>query len=104
MYFSADDGNGNPWENVQYGASDVITIEEVELSVNTEFLQSNINGGAPSRVRTTISNLEPNAVNLTQVELEDVFPTGVQLYSDVNPVFSDTSGGVTGNCSGASFV
>lgn len=44
VYFSADDGNGNPYENVQYNTSASLTIESIDLSVNTSFLQSNING------------------------------------------------------------
>lgn len=104
VYFSAQDIDGKPLEYQFYTTTAALTIEEVNLSINTEFLQSNINGGAPSRVRTTISNLSPAAVLLTGLSLTDVFPTGMQLYSDINPIFSDTSGSVTGNCNSASFI
>ncbi len=62
VYFSARDISGKPIENQVSPTSASLTIEEVNLSINTEFLQSNINGGASSRVRTTISNLSPTAL------------------------------------------
>lgn len=103
VYFSAVDDDGNRWENQYYAAQRDLVIENISLSTNTEFLTLSINGWSASRVRTTISNISANAIDLTNVSLTDVLPGTVELFSNINPAFTDTSGSNTGNCRGGVF-
>ncbi len=93
--FATDESQPAPWNQMQnvYTASDAITVRASSVTVNKEFLTPAINGGGVSRVRITLSNIEPTAVDLTGVSLTDEFSsTDLRLYTAVNPTFTDLSG------------
>lgn len=108
VYFSAkDDGQAAPYnqlENYSYNHT-ILTRKVSSVTVNKEFLPVSINGGGKSRMRLTLSNIEPTSMDLSQVTLTDVFTTGIMLHTDVNPTFTDTSGKAnTSGCMGASYT
>ncbi|WP_165784573.1 beta strand repeat-containing protein [Zhengella mangrovi] len=87
-------------------ANATLTRIQTQLTVNKQFTPTTVNGGGPSRVRITFSNLDATAINLTGVGLTDAFTgTDLRLYSNVNPTFTDTAGVPNSNgCRGGTFT
>jgi uncharacterized repeat protein (TIGR01451 family) len=83
-----------------------ITRRATTVTANKEFLTPTINGGGVSRVRITLSNLEPTSINLTGVSLTDWFgDTDMRLYSNVDATYTDLNGVPNANgCTGGTFV
>jgi uncharacterized repeat protein (TIGR01451 family) len=109
VYFIATDNRQSaPYNEVRnlYTSSAAITRRATSVTANKEFLTPTINGGGVSRVRITLSNLEPTSINLTGVSLTDWFgDTDMRLYSNVDPTYTDLAGNPNANgCTGGTFV
>ncbi|MEZ5856000.1 MAG: hypothetical protein R3D67_15110 [Hyphomicrobiaceae bacterium] len=103
-----DDGQAAPYNTLEnyYAASAAIQVRATSVSANKEFTPVAVNGGAPSRVTITLSNVEPTAINLTGVSLTDSFAgTDMRLYSNVDAKFTDVAGNPNANgCRGGVFT
>lgn len=107
--FSAlDTSQPSPYNQLENytAANATLTRIQTQLTVNKQFTPTTVNGGGPSRVRITFSNLDATAINLTGVGLTDAFTgTDLRLYSNVNPTFTDTGGAPNSNgCRGGTFT
>ncbi len=88
-----------------FSASAVLTRQASAVSMSKEFRPATINGGGVSRVRFIISNLQPTAINLTNLGMTDTFPANLFLHTNIDPKFTDTSGNPNANgCSGGTFT
>lgn len=109
IYFIGTDARQNTAYNEVRNissASAALTRRATSVTANKEFLTPTINGGGVSRVRITLSNLEPTSINLTGVSLTDWFgDTDMRLYSNVDPTYTDLNGIPNSNgCTGGTFV
>ena len=106
--FSAvDDGQPASYNQLEnyYTASAALQVRATSVSANKEFVPVSVNGGGPSRVTITLSNVEPTAIDLTGVTLTDSFgSTDMRLFTNVNPTFTDLAGNPNANgCRGGVF-
>jgi uncharacterized repeat protein (TIGR01451 family) len=83
-----------------------LTRRATSVTTNKEFLTPTINGGGVSRVRITLSNLEPTAISLTGMSLTDAFgDTDMRLHTNIDPTYTDLNGVPNSNgCTGGTFT
>lgn len=70
------------------------------LTLNKAFQPNSISLGQDTTLQIIIINKNPSTINLTNVELKDIFPLGMSIASNPNPSFSGSgcSGGtITAN-------
>ena len=107
-FIATDNRQASPYNQVRNLSNAVaaLTRRATSVTANKEFLTPTINGGGVSRVRITLSNLEPTAINLTGVTLSDIFgSTDMRLYSNINPTYTDLNGVPNANgCTGGTFT
>lgn len=106
LNFSAKDtSQAAPYDQLENLTAATANLTRVStfVTVNKEFLSVTIHGGAASRVRITITNLDSSAIALTGVSLTDLFSSSdIRLYSTVNPTFSSAPG--FSGCTGGTFT